>query len=222
MGVAPPPHASDLDHPPLWCLSVPSFLLFVLPIILCCLLLRRCLLSLSGRIAVPFLASCSGGEGVVPLAALSFPSPPFHPVPVPFPSPSASYAPFPGLCMVWVCCGRAVIWPLCQPPPPPCVRFMIRAMMAWACSQGFLSPLMEEVRPPRLRFASSSRLLPPTPHFVLRWGGAFQVLGVAPYFLYQAAHEGPARLLGGCPPLSFWLDDAPPPRPCIPCSVCTR
>ena len=34
-------------------------------------------------------------------------------------------------------------------------------------------------------------------------------MGVAPYLLYQAVHKGRARLLGGWPPLSFWLYGAP-------------
>ena len=38
------------------------------------------------------------------------------------------------------------------------------------------------------------------------WG-----LGVAPHILYQAAHEGRARLLRGCSPLSFGMEDPPPP-----------
>ena len=56
-------------------------------------------------------------------------------------------------------------------------------------------------------------------------GGDSQVFGVSPHLLYQAAHEGHARLLGGSPPLSFGLDVAPPPSTpctCMPCAGGTR
>ena len=35
-------------------------------------------------------------------------------------------------------------------------------------------------------------------------------MGVSPHLLYQAAHKGRARLLGGWPPLSFGLESGPP------------
>ena len=69
---------------------------------------------------------------------------------------------------------------------------------------------MGKLRSPlRLRL-SCSRLLPPPLYFVLRWGGGFSGLEGFPHLLYQAAHKGRARLLGGCPPLSFGLESFPP------------
>ena len=40
-------------------------------------------------------------------------------------------------------------------------------------------------------------------------GGPSQVLGVSPHLLVHTAHEGRARLLGGWPPLPFWLGSCP-------------
>ena len=34
-------------------------------------------------------------------------------------------------------------------------------------------------------------------------------MGVSPHLLVQTVHEGRAQLLGGCPPLSFWLGSCP-------------
>ena len=49
-------------------------------------------------------------------------------------------------------------------------------------------------------------------------------MGVVPHLLYQAAHEGRARLLRGCPPLSFWLEGSPPlyQCSCMPCAGSAR
>ena len=77
------------------------------------------------------------------------------------------------------------------------------------------SPLMVKARSPCLLCLPCSCPLPYPPHFVLRWGGPSQVLGVSPHFLYQSAHEGCARLLRGWLPLSFGLESAPPP-PLLP------
>ena len=54
-GCGVPPLASDLDWVPLWVISVPSSLLFLLFVLLCRLLLRRRLLPFSGRMALPVL-----------------------------------------------------------------------------------------------------------------------------------------------------------------------
>ena len=40
-----------------------------------------------------------------------------------------------------------------------------------------------------------------------------QVLGAAPYLLYQAAYKGRALLTGGYPPLSFLVGCPPYPPP---------
>ena len=73
------------------------------------------------------------------------------------------------------------------------------------------SPLMGEVRPLRLLPRPDLFFLPPPLCFVLRWGGGGppQVLGISPHLLVQTAHEGRARLLGGWPPLPFWLGSCP-------------
>ena len=122
--------------------------------------------------------------------------------------------------------------------------------MAWAYSSGVALPPNGESAPtptPVLPCPSS-----PTPPFcfVLHWGGPSQVLGIPPHLLYQAAHEGHARLLGGCPPSPLGWGPAPPllpvpvcralgahaargiplgvyvilgaPRPCMPCSGSAR
>ena len=41
-------------------------------------------------------------------------------------------------------------------------------------------------------------------------------MGVSPHLLYQAAHEGRARLLGGWTPLSSGLESTPPPLLLVP------
>ena len=70
---------------------------------------------------------------------------------------------------------------------------------------------MGKVRPHRLIVCPCSHPPPSPPRFILRWGGgASQVFGVSPHLLYQAAHEGRARLLWGWPPLSFGMESAPP------------
>ena len=109
-----PPHDSDLERGLSWGLSVPGPLLFLLFGILYQILLRRCLLSLSGRVAVPSSARCSVGEGVIPSAALPFPSPPSPPVSVPSTSPPSSAAPSPvpldTLGLSWRCQSLATLW----------------------------------------------------------------------------------------------------------------
>ena len=72
------------------------------------------------------------------------------------------------------------------------------------------SPLMGKVLPPLLLSRPALPLFPPPLHFFLSWGGgALQVLGVSPHILVQSAHEGRARLLGGCPPLPFGMVSLP-------------
>ena len=61
----------------------------------------------------------------------------------------------------------------------------------------------------------TSPLAPPPSLRIAVGGGASQVLGVALHLLYQATHEGRARLLGGCPPLSFGLRGPPPLTPLL-------
>ena len=81
-------------------------------------------------------------------------------------------------------------------------------------------PLMGKVRPPHLLFLPCSRLLPPPFASSCVGGGASQVLGVSPHLLYQAAHEGRARLLRGCPlPLRQAGGFSPPTPPIPACCV---
>ena len=114
----------------------------------------------------------------------------------------------------WACCvWVAGVGPLCRPPPG--VKFMIQATIAWACSSGV--PLPPNGGGAPTPTPVSPCLSPPTPSpspwCVLGGGGAAQVLGDAPHLLYSAAHEGRARLLGGWPPPSFELGYCPTSLP---------
>ena len=110
-----PPHVSDLDRGPPWGLSspVPLPLLILLFLLLFFL---YCVLSHSGRMALPVLTSSSvGGWGVLSAAYPCIPSPPSPPVPAtsPSPPPSAASSPVPSgmFSLLLVCCrGLATMW----------------------------------------------------------------------------------------------------------------
>ena len=155
-------------------------------------------LSLAERLSLCRMAPLWGRGGC---RRLRYPSPLHLPLLSPYPFPPLLSLPprplAPRVCRA--CCGFSGVWPLCG--SPPCIKFMIRATMARACSSGV--PLPPNGGGDPTPTMVPPWISPPTPSTSLRLalgGGLLRSWGCPPISCIRPRTKGMRACSGGGPP----------------------